>query len=98
MSLYTKDIPIVDSAFVPSSAKEDKVCDKIRAFFHDKLDIREYGPKIKVEKLLKTYDDGIEVNEQYFKDLLVFAKYQANHDDIDFSASSIVAKLKPSTT
>ena len=42
------------------------------------MDVREYGPKVEVEKLLHTYDDGIEVNDQYFKDLIVFAKSYAN--------------------
>lgn len=87
--LITATTPIVDSTFVRSSTKSDKTCTKIRTFFFDELNIQEYGPKIEVEKLLKTYDNGIEVNDQYFKDLLVFASYQAKNDDIDFSEHAI---------
>lgn len=93
VALITKTTPIVDSTFVLSSAKTDKICEKIRAFFHDQLDVREYGPKVEVEKLLHTYNDGIEVNDQYFKDLIAFAKYQSEHDDIDFSTHSIFLYL-----
>lgn len=93
VALITKTTPVVEATFVLPSVKADKTCEKIRTFFHDKLDIREYGPKVEVEKLLHTYDDGIEVNDQYFKDLLVFAKYQAGHDDIDFSAHSLFLYL-----
>ena len=89
VTLITKTTPIVDATFVLSSARSDKTCEKIRAFFHDELDIREYGPRIEVENLLRTYDDGIEVNDQYFNDMIVFAKYQTEHRDIDFSAHSI---------
>ena len=93
VALITKTTPIVEPTFVLSSTKTDKACEKIRTFFHDELDVREYGPKVEVEKLLHTYDDGIEVNDQYFKDLIVFAKYQAEHDDIDFSTHSIFLYL-----
>lgn len=93
VALITKTTPIVESTFVLSPTKTDKACEKIRTFFHDELDVREYGPKIEVEKLLRTYDDGIEVNNQYFKDLIVFAKYQAEHDDIDFSTHSLFLYL-----
>lgn len=93
VALITKTTPIVESTFVLSSTKTDKTCEKIRAFFHDELDVREYGLKVEVEKLLRTYDDGIEVNDQYFKDLIVFAKYQAEHDDIDFSTHSLFLYL-----
>ena len=92
-TLITKTTPIVEPTFILSSEKTDKTCDKIRAFFHDELGIREYGPKIEVEKILHAYDDGIEVNDQYFKDLLVFAKYQAEHADIDFSTLPIFLYL-----
>lgn len=91
--LVTNTTPIVNSDFVRSSTKSDKVCAKIRTFFLGELHIQEYGPKIEVEKLLKKYDDRIEVNDQHFKDLLVFAKYQTKHDDIDFSAHAIFLYL-----
>lgn len=93
VALITKTTPIVESTFVIASTKADKICEKIRTFFCDELDIQEYGPKVEVEKLLHTYDDGIEVNDQYFKDLIVFSKYQAEHDDIDFSTHSIFLYL-----
>jgi len=89
VALITKTTPIVESTFVLSPTKTDKTCEKIRAFFRDVLGIQEYGPKIEVEKLLRSYDDGTEVNDQYFKDLLVFAKYQMDHNDIDFSVHPI---------
>ena len=92
-TLITKTTPIVEQSFILSSSKADKMCEKIRAFFHDELDIREYGPKVEVEKLLRTYDDGIEVGDQYFKDLIVFAKYQAEHNDIEFSEHKIFLYL-----
>ena len=85
VTLITKTTPIVDSMFVLSSSKTDKTCEKIRTFFHEELSIQEYGPRIEVEKILQTYNSGIVINDQYFKDLIVFATYRAKHNDIDFS-------------
>lgn len=88
-TLITKTTPIVEQAFVLSSEKNDKVCNKIRSFFYDELEIRNYGPKIEVERLLRKYDEGFKLDDQYFKDLIVFAKYRHEHDDIDFSVKAI---------
>ena len=93
VKLITKSTPIVDPYYVRATSKADKVCDKIHSFFKDKLEIREYGPKVEVEKLLSTYNGEIEVGEQYFKDLLVFAKYKAKHDDIDFCTHKLFMYL-----
>ena len=87
--LITKTTPTVNSHFILSTARTDRTCESIKVFFQDILDIREYGPKVEVEKLLRSYDMRIDINDQYYKDLLVFAKYQAKHDDVDFSSHSI---------
>ena len=89
--LITKATPIVDQSLIHASSKTDKVCDKIRSFFHDELEIREYGPKVEIEKLLASYDNmkSFEVDDQYFRDLLTFAKYKEEHKDIDFSTHPI---------
>ena len=99
-ALITEETPIVEPAFVLSTTKTDKVCEEIRTFFYTRLGIREYGLKVEVEKLLHIYEDRFEVNNQYFKDLIVFAKYYAEHDpddddDIDFSSYSIFLYLNP---
>lgn len=95
-TLITKTTPIVEQAFVLSSEKNDKVCNKIRSFFYDELEIRNYGPKIEVERLLRKYDERFKLDDQYFKDLIVFAKYRHEHDDIDFSVNAIFLYLNNS--
>lgn len=93
VSLITKTTPIVESSFIIPTSKTDKTCEKIYAFFRNKLEIREYGPRVEVEKLLRAYDDELEVSDQYFKDLIVFAKYKAEHNDVDFSTHEIFLYL-----
>lgn len=93
VSLITKTTPIVESSFIVPTSKTDKTCEKIYAFFRNKLGIQEYGPKVEVEKLLRAYDDELEVSDQYFKDLIVFAKYKAEHNDVDFSTHEIFLYL-----
>lgn len=53
------------------------------------LGVREYGPKIEIERALKKYEHGFEVTDQYYSDLLAFAKYKREYGDIDFSTSKI---------
>lgn len=95
-TLITKTTPIVDQSMVLSTAKTDRTSERIRSFFQDRLNIREYGPKVEVEKLLQKYDDEYEPNDEYFKDLLSFAKYRADHNDIDFSSHSLFLYLNNS--
>ncbi|MGN1155903.1 MAG: sacsin N-terminal ATP-binding-like domain-containing protein, partial [Agathobacter sp.] len=95
-TLITKTTPIVDQSMVLSDTKNDRISERIKSFFQGRLDIREYGPKVEVEKLLQKYDDEYEPNDEYFKDLLSFAKYKANHNDIDFSSHSLFLYLNNS--
>lgn len=90
VELITKTTPIVEQAFVLPSPKPDKTQEKVHACLRKILGIQEYGPKVEIEKLLRAYENGIEPNDRYFKDLIVFAKYQAEHNDIDFSAQKIL--------
>lgn len=88
-ALITKTTPIVEHSIVLSTAKSDRSPDIIKAFFQDTLDIREYGPKIEIEKLLKKYAGEYDADNEYFKDMLSLAKYKSDHDDIDFSSHSL---------
>lgn len=86
VALITKTTPIVEPTFVLSSTKTDKACEKIRTFFHDELDVREYGPRIEIEKALSRYkNDDWKVDDQYYQDILAFAKYCSQNSDLDFS-------------
>ncbi len=87
--LITNTTPIVEQSFVLESSRSDRYNEKIREFFQNRLEIQEYGPKVEVEKLLRTYEDGITVNDKYFSDLITFAKYRQDHEDIDFSGCNI---------
>lgn len=53
------------------------------------LGVREYGPKIEIERILKGYEHGFKVTDQYYEDLLTFAKYKREYDDVDFSTSEL---------
>ena len=53
------------------------------------LGVQEYGPKIEIERILKKYEHGFEVTDQYYADLLTFAKYKREYDDVDFSTSEL---------
>lgn len=95
-TLITKTTPIVDQSFVIGTAKTDRTSEQIKSFFQERLDIREYGPKVELEKLLQKYSGAYEVNDEYFKDLLSFAEYKADHSDIDFSSHSLFLYLNNS--
>lgn len=97
VSLVTKTTPIVEQEFVLGEAKN-----RIREFFKNQLNIREYGPKVEIESRLQKYADeayygtydniyssmiyGVEFNknEEYFNDILSFAKYKVQYNDIHF--------------
>lgn len=86
VALITKTTPIVEPTFVLSSTKTDKTCEKIRAFFHDELDVREYGPRIEIEKALTRYkNDDWKIDDKYYQDILAFSKYCTQNSDLDFS-------------
>ena len=88
-ALVTKTTPIVKQELFWSSDKSDL----IKKFFQDDMGIREYGPKIEIEKLLQKYTGTFGTNNEYFKDLLTFAKYNSDHDDIDFSSYKLFKYL-----
>lgn len=95
-TLITKTTPIVDQTMVLGSSKTDHSPERIKTFFRDVLEIQEYGPKIEVEKLLQKYTGEYDIDDEYFKDLLSFAKYSSEHDDIDFSSHSLFVYLNKS--
>ena len=92
-ALLTKTTPIVNQDCIVSKDKNDRISSKVKDFFEDVLDIHEYGPKVEIEKILKKYNDVYEPNEEYFNDLLTFAKYEKDHNDIDFSARALFLYL-----
>lgn len=86
VALITKTTPIVEPTFILSSTKADKACEKIRAFFNDELDVREYGPRVEIEEALTRYrSDDLKIDDKYYQDMLAFSKYYMQNSDLDFS-------------
>ncbi|MBO5244992.1 MAG: hypothetical protein J6B02_02710 [Selenomonadales bacterium] len=92
----TKNTPIVNQTLFISNTKLDRATARIKLFFKNILDIADYGPKIETEKLLKKYTSSFELNDNYFKDLLSFAKYAETHKDINFSSYPLFFYLNKS--
>lgn len=69
----TEGVPLVDKFFAG------------HYFLRDELKISYYGPKIEIEQRLKRCIREVTANDQYFEDLLAFAKYQDKYGDVDFS-------------
>lgn len=87
--LLTKSTPIVNHEFVLSARKTDTATDEIRSFLKYELDVREYGPKIEIERLLQKYAGPFDVDDTYFRDLIVFARYRTENQDVDFSSKAL---------
>jgi len=83
--LLNKETPVVDPYFYSNS-------NKILNFFRNNLRIKEYGPRVEIEKLLNRYDSEYIASSfdlKYIQDMLSFAKYRKNHTDIDFTNKAI---------
>lgn len=103
-SLITKTTPIVKQTIILSSSlsssKANRSTKDIKTFFQNVLGIREYGPEVEIEKLLQKYDTEESFDEsfeagEYFKDLLAFAKYNFEHNDINFSRETLFLYSEP---
>lgn len=81
--------PIVKQYFTQTN-EQNKASGQIRDFFTNVLNIKEYGEKVEIEKMLKRYsENGIVPNSNYFDNMLVFADYANRFSDIDFSSYPI---------
>jgi hypothetical protein len=101
--LLSETTPVVDPSFVFSLEKKDETTEIILSFFQEILKIREYGPKVEVKERLRIYDEienmrgydskrilgSLIKSGQHLKDLILFAKYSEENNDVDFSRKSI---------
>jgi len=69
---------IVDEFFV-GSAHSDSRNAEIRSFFAKELGIKKFGLKVEIEKRLKRYQSYFNCDDDYFEDMLTFAKYDHKH-------------------
>lgn len=89
-SRISASIPVVNQSLVIPSSEKDTSCNKIKSFFEDYLEIQEYGQKVEILRLLEKYDKGFSADdESYYKNLIAFAKYNSENNDIDFSSHEL---------
>ena len=79
----TRSLNIVSDKFLKESGKNSQNTDKIRKFFMNKLNIREYSVKVEIEKILEKYRFSRKIRKnssEYFGDLLTLAEYSRDNN------------------
>lgn len=97
VSLLNKNTNIVCKDLISVSGERTTIQQGIKRFFEEVLDIKKYGPKIEIERILGKYVDAKSPGESYFDDILSFAKYSAENDDIEFIKYKLFAYIEKET-
>lgn len=84
------DAPIVDLELIENQSKTDKWPKQIKEFFQYGLCIEEYSLRVEIEKLLLKCKESEYVDDTYFADTLLLAKYGLNYKrHFDYSEAKI---------